>query len=142
MSRSGIDLRRTDRGMSMRQYGTVDVEREHDRWSEVEAEHWYVRARLRLLTPAEDGRQTGIASGYRSHWTFPAAAHREGHDAPLTLEGGPGVWLEPGDEADVRLHPLAPELWPILTPGLELTMREGARVVGVAEVVEVVHPVG
>jgi hypothetical protein len=40
----------------------------------------------------------------------------------------------------VRLHPLAPDLWPALSPGLRLTMREGSRVVGVAGVIEVVTP--
>jgi hypothetical protein len=38
----------------------------------------------------------------------------------------------------VRLLPLAADLWPALSPGLRLTMREGARVVGVAGVIEVV----
>lgn len=132
---------RATRGMSVRQNRGMESHREHDRWSEVEAEHWFVRAHLRLLSSAEGGRQTPIASGYRSHWTFPPEVDEDGHDAPVTLETGPDVWLQPGEEADVRLHPLAPDLWPPLTPGLELTMREGARVVGVAEIIEVVHPV-
>jgi hypothetical protein len=120
----------------------VDEECEHERWTLVEGEHWFVRARLRLLTSQEGGRATPIASGYRSHWTFPPEVHDEGHDAPLTLEQGPGVWLQPGEDATVRLHPLAPDLWPPLSPGLQLTMQEGARVVGVAEIIEVVAPLG
>lgn len=118
----------------------VDIAREHDRWTVTESSRWYVRARLRLSTTEEGGRKSPIASGYRSHWTFPPDVHNQGHDAPLTLEAGPSVWLHPGEEATVRLHPLAPDLWPGLEPGLRLTMREGARVVGLAEVIERVDP--
>lgn len=47
-------------------------------------------------------------------------------------------WLDLGAEAIVRLHPLFRDLWPPVVPGIRLAMLEGARVVGVAEVVEVV----
>jgi len=40
----------------------------------------------------------------------------------------------------VRLHPLVPDLWPAITPGLRLEMREGSRVVGHAEITEIVSP--
>ena len=119
----------------------MDTGHEHERWAADERENGYIRARLRLLTHEEGGRKNPIASGYRSHWAFPPEVHDERHDAPLTLESGPGEWLDPGEEALVRLHPLFRDLWPTVVPGIRLTMLEGARVVGVAEVVEVVPAV-
>ncbi|MGK2876752.1 MAG: hypothetical protein ACSLEW_14135 [Nocardioides sp.] len=116
----------------------MDIEHEHERWTADERENGYIRARLRLLTHDESGRQSPIASGYRAHWAFAPEIPGERHDAPLTLETGPIEWLAPGEEAMVRLHPLVPELWPPIVPGIRLTMLEGARVVGVAEVVEAV----
>ncbi|WP_290051998.1 hypothetical protein [Amycolatopsis solani] len=96
----------------------------------------HIRARLRLLTTEQGGRRTPITSGYRSHWAFPPDHHPDRHDGPVTLDAV--RTLAPGEEAMVRLHPLVPDLWPPLIPGLRLTMYEGARVVGFAEVVEVV----
>lgn len=116
----------------------MDIRHEHERWTEAERENGYIRASLRLLSHDEGGRQSPIASGYRSHWAFPPEIHGERHDGPLTLEAGPSEWLDPGEEANVRLHPLFPDLWPPLVPGVRLTMLEGARVVGVAEVIEAV----
>ncbi len=118
----------------------MDIGQEHERWTADERENGYIRARLRLLTHEEGGRQGPIASGYRSHWAFPPEVHNERHDAPLTLESGPEEWLNPGEDAVVRLHPLFPHLWPPIVPGVRLTMLEGARVVGIAEVVEAVPP--
>lgn len=116
----------------------MDIEHEHERWTADERENGYLRARLRLLTHDEGGRQSPIASGHRAHWAFAPEIHGERHDAPLTLETGPREWLDPGEEAMVRLHPLFPDLWPPIVPGIRLTMLEGARIVGVAEVVEAV----
>ena len=120
----------------------MDFEREHERWTALERLGGYIRARLRLVAAEDGGRQTPIASGYRSRWAFPPEVHTENHDAPLTIESGPDQWLDPGEETLVRIHPLAPELWPPIAPGLRLEMVEGARLVGVAEVVEVVPPTG
>jgi translation elongation factor EF-Tu-like GTPase len=117
----------------------MDPDREHDRWTALELERGYIRARLRLLTTEQGGRHTPIRSGYRSHWAFPPDVHQEDHDAPLTLEAT--KVLAPGEEAMVRLHPLAPDLWPPVAPGLRLSMFEGARLVGQADVVAVVPPV-
>lgn len=124
-------------GMSCVRIG-VDIEREHERWAADERENGYVRVRLHLLSSGEGGRQGAIASGYRSHWAFPPEVHTERHDAPLTLESG--QWLDPGSEAVIRLHPLFPGPWPPLVPGTVLTMLEGARVVGYAEVLAAIPP--
>lgn len=118
---------------------SMDPDREHGRWAATGHECGYIRARLRLLTTAQGGRHTPICSGYRAHWAFPPGFHQEDHDAPLTLE--PERTLAPGDEAMVRLHPLAPDLWPQGTPGLRLSMFEGTKLVGLADVVEFVPPV-
>lgn len=120
----------------------MSIEREHDKWTAHEDEHGYIRARLRLVATEEGGRSGPIASGYRSHWTFPTNVDQDGHDAPLTLEAGPDLWLEPGQETMIRLHPLVPYVWPVLTPGLSLKMCEGSRVVGYAEIVEIASPTG
>jgi hypothetical protein len=127
-------------GQLVRQNRAVDIDKEHARWTAIERDAGYIRARLRLLTADEGGRRTPIGSGYRSHWAFPPDVHDERHDAPLTLESGPDNWLDPSEETTVRLHPLLPDLWPPVAPGLRLTMLEGARVVGVAKVVQVVAP--
>src|SRR4051812_41897253 len=98
------DLRQcesTHRGMCVRQNRPVDIEREHERWTASEREHGYIRARLRLLTEAEGGRRTAMASGYRSNWAFPPELHDDRHDAPLTLESRQGRWLDPGEETAV-----------------------------------------
>ena len=119
----------------------VGIGHEHERWTADERENGYIRARLRQLTHEEGGRKNPIAAGYRSHRVLPPEVHHERHDAPLTLESGPGEWLDPGEEAMVRLHALSWDLWPAVVPGIRLTMLEGARVVGVAEVVEAVPAV-
>ncbi|MEA5362488.1 hypothetical protein VA596_23325 [Amycolatopsis sp., V23-08] len=116
----------------------MSAESEHSRWTAAEPERGYIRARLRLLTAGQGGRQNPIRSGYRSHWGFPPDLHPDSHDAPLTLEVV--KTLSPGEQAMVRLHPLVPDLWPPVTSGLRLSMYEGARIVGRADVVEVVPP--
>lgn len=118
----------------------VSVVAQHLRITSTERDEGYIRARLRLRPSSDGGRRTAMASGYRSHWAFPPEVHAERHDAPLTFEEGPERWLSPGEEATVRLHPFAPDLWPVVRPGLELTLLEGARVIGTARVLEVVPP--
>jgi len=120
----------------MRHNRLVDIDGERERWSQHEHEHGYIRARLRLLKPVEGGRHTPIFTGYRSHWAFPPEIHNERHDAPLLIEDSDALGL--GEEAIVRLHPLAPQLWPTLHEGDQLEMLEGARLFGVANVVETV----
>ncbi|GAB2556250.1 hypothetical protein GCM10027167_73870 [Nocardia heshunensis] len=115
----------------------MDPDHEHDRWTATEPARGYIRARL-LLPISEEGRRTPIRSGYRAHWAFPPDFHPDHHDAPLTLETG--RTLAPGEEAMVRLHPLVPDLWPPITPGLRLSMLEGSRLVGLAEIEEAIPP--
>lgn len=114
----------------------MNVDLEHDRWTSAEPEKGYIRVRLRLTAAEQRGRRTPLNSGYRAHWGFPTDFHQENLDAPLTLEGA--RTLAPGGETIARLHPLVPELWPSIEPGLRLSMLEGSRLVGVADVIEVV----
>lgn len=120
----------------------MNPEGEHARWTEAEGAHGYVRARVHLLATGDGGRSTALVSGYRAHWSFPSEVHDQSHDAPLTLEAGPSMRLGPGQQATVRLHPLCPDLWPDLVPGIRLAMMEGARVIGYAEVLETIPATG
>lgn len=96
----------------------------------------YWRVRLRLRTASDGGRPYPIVSGWRASWDFGERTD-DGvtvvHDAPLLIEGS--EFLDPGEEAPVRLHPLAPHLWPVLSPGDELRLWE-AREIGDAVVIE------
>jgi translation elongation factor EF-Tu-like GTPase len=101
----------------------------------------YFRVRLRLLTQGEGGRRSGVADGYRFSWNWDETTEEGAlviHDGPLLVEDGEG--LEPGQEAVVRIHPIFPEFWIEVRPGTEITMREGSRIVGRAEVLERVEP--
>ncbi|WP_154795795.1 hypothetical protein [Occultella kanbiaonis] len=141
---TGIELGRTDEAEAVERLGRSEAsgfavrEGERRRWLRYEQEHGYIRARLRLLATHEGGRTRPIFTGYRAHWWFEPEVHPDSHDAPLLIEGS-GM-LELGAEALIRLHPTCPEGWPEPTPGLQLKMMEGAQVVGLAEVVEVVGP--
>ncbi|MFZ2502751.1 MAG: hypothetical protein WAW88_08795 [Nocardioides sp.] len=118
--------------------GSAVDERDLERWRHWGRKYGFVRARLRLLTTDEGGRRTAILSGYRSCWGFPSEVHDEMHDGPLLIEGQSHI--DPGDSAVVSLHPLMPELWPEVLPGMTLGMFEGSRQVGEAIVLELVGP--
>ena len=111
------------------------------RFEAAERERGYIRARLRLLPQAEGGRKTAITHDYRCDWDI----GNVGDDGEQTINGGPLTLeqvdeLEPGQEAIVRIHPFVPEFWHDVVPSMSINAHEGPRVVGVAEVVEVVPP--
>ena len=115
-----------------------EAERRH--WEGREREQGFIRVRLRLLGTDEGGRTGPIADGYRSSWDIGNRSEDDEptiNDAPLLFDE-PGKWLAPRESSTARLHPLAPELWRHVGPGLEVVMKEGARVVGRGEVIEVV----
>lgn len=119
------------------------VVRDHERWTTACLERGYFRACLRLTPTDEGGRKRPIYSGYRSCWFWGERTENGGemgHDAPITMEGE--LRLDLGDEAVVRLLPLFPEYWHNITTGSRLEMREGARVVGVATVLDWVPATG
>lgn len=109
------------------------------RYEQRELQEGYVRARLHLV--AEGGRKNAITHDYRCDWDI----GNVGDDGELTINGGP-VTLEgtdelpPGEECLVRIHPIAWEFWSQVVPGMTIKAHEGPRVVGIAEVVELVPP--
>jgi hypothetical protein len=99
----------------------------------------YVRARLRLVATDAGGRAAGVMDDYRPNWGI--GEHLSGDallaGAPITIEDAER--LDAGETGFVRLHPISWERWADVRPGARITMHEGARIVGVAEVVEVVR---
>jgi hypothetical protein len=59
-------------------------------------------------------------------------------EAPITIEDAERV--APGETGFARLHPIYWDAWSSVQPGDRIPMLEGARIVGIAEVVEVVRP--
>jgi hypothetical protein len=115
-------------------------ERAH--WERREREEGFVRVRFRLLTTEEGGRRGPIADGYRACWDIgnrTDGGERMFNDAPLLIEDG-DEWIAPGSGGVARIHPLVPEFWADVRPGLEVAMYEGSRVVGRGQVLEVVGP--
>jgi translation elongation factor EF-Tu-like GTPase len=97
-----------------------------------------ILARLRLLTTGEGGRRGPIASDYRPDWNI---GNR--HEGQPELNGGrvfleDREWLQPGEEAVVRIEPLVSDRWRHVTPGLQMAMHEGSRICGVATVLETI----
>jgi len=109
-------------------------------WLDYEAEHGFIRARMRLLATEEGGRKRPIFTDYRASWDIGNTYEGEWtvNDAPITLEGVEE--LAPGEEATVRLHPLAREFWGHVEPGMTIYAREGRRRVATAVVTERVAP--
>src|SRR4051812_23728003 len=102
-----------------------------------EGEHGCIRARLRMLATTEGGRS--VFTGYRASWGVGRRTTRGSlNDGPISIEGR--ETLNPGDEGIVRVHPALPEFWTGVAVGTPLAMQEGSRLVGVAEVIELVPP--
>ena len=117
-----------------------DNERAH--WERREREEGFVRVRFRLLKTEEGGRQGPIADGYRACWDIgnrTDSGERMFNDAPMLFEGS-DEWIPPGEGGLARIHPLVPAYWVNVSPGLEVAMYEGSRIVGGGEVLEVVPP--
>jgi translation elongation factor EF-Tu-like GTPase len=114
-----------------------EAERAH--WERGERERGFILVRVRLLTTDEGGRKGPIADGYRASWDIGnRSEEREWtiNDAPLLLDGRD--WLAPGESANVRIHPFAPEFWTLVSAGAEIAMHEGRRIVGRGKVLEVI----
>jgi hypothetical protein len=115
--------------------------KERVHWERREREQGFVRVRLRLLTTNEGGRQGPIFDGYRASWdigNLSESGEWTINDAPLLFEDCDSLAL--GETAEARIHPIAPEFWTDVSAGTRLVMHEGPRVVGYAEVLEVVAP--
>jgi hypothetical protein len=100
----------------------------------------YVRARLRVVTVADGGPAAGVESGSRPNWGI---GQRLSGDALLgrataTVEHGGRI--EPGESGVIRLHPDDWTAWAQVRPGDAFPMLDGPRIVGVAQVLEIVPP--
>lgn len=99
----------------------------------------YVRARLRVVALAHGGPEGGVADGARPNWGVGQRLSGDGllGRAPVTVEGTGRIG--PGETGVVRIHPSDWDAWNDVRPGEAIPMLEGPRIVGVAEVVEVVR---
>jgi len=109
-------------------------------YEEIERRFGYVRARLRLVAPEAGGRTTGVWDDYRPNWGIGERLSGDAlmAGAPLTVEDRD--LIAPGTTGLVRLHPMTWDAWADVRPGQSIPMLEGSRIVGVAEVVEIVPP--
>jgi hypothetical protein len=98
----------------------------------------YVRARLRVVAVEAGGPQAGVASGSRPNWGIGQRLSGDGllGRAPVSIEGGSRI--DPGATGVVRVHPSDWDAWADVRPGDTIPMLEGPRIVGVAEVIEIV----
>lgn len=98
----------------------------------------YVRARLRVVAVEAGGPQAGVASGSRPNWGIGQRLSGDGllGRAPVSIEEADRI--EPGATGVVRVHPADWDAWADVRPGDTIPMLEGPRIVGVAEVIEII----
>ena len=96
----------------------------------------FIVADVHLLTTAEGGRRSGIASGYRC--TCFIGHIQDGkptyNDAAFYFSDQ--TILHPGGTARARVRPLIPDSWSHLAVGDRFELSEGPRVIGRAVIVE------
>jgi hypothetical protein len=94
---------------------------------------------LRVVAVEDGGPADGVTDGARCNWGVGQRLSGDGllGRAPVTLESGP---IGPGETGVVRILPSDWEAWSDVQPGETIPMIEGPRIVGVAEVVEIVRP--
>lgn len=99
----------------------------------------YVRARLRVVTVEAGGPESGVASGTRPNWGIGQRLSGDGllGRAPIVVEDAD--WIAPGATGVVRVHPAEWDAWADVRPGDRIPMLQGPRIVGVAEVIEIVR---
>ena len=92
-----------------------------------------VRAQLRLLTEAEGGKRTPIASGYRPNHNFAGPENRSMCVGQIDLMYRER--LNPGETAVVSITFQPSSALPkSLQPGRSWRVQEGARLVGIATI--------
>lgn len=98
----------------------------------------YVRARLRVVAVEAGGPQEGVASGSRPNWGIGQRLSGDGllGRAPITVEEA--ELIAPGATGVIRVHPADWDAWEGVRTGDVIPMLEGPRIVGVAEVIEIV----
>lgn len=132
---------RTDRRAVFAEWRSDQPKRETHRVlgrkDRLELERGYIRAELRVL--GQPGRQSGVTNGSRWEWDLGNTSA----DGNFTTDGGEIALedrdrLKPGETAVVRIHPVAPELWTLVHPGMVINAHQGPRIVAIARVLEVV----
>jgi translation elongation factor EF-Tu-like GTPase len=97
----------------------------------------FIEADVRLLTPEQGGRRSGIWSGYRCNcWIGHVGedGERTYNDATFYLLGVDE--LPPGASAHARVQPHNPDEWSGLDVGARFELCEGPRVIGDAVIVK------
>ena len=99
----------------------------------------HIRARLRMVATDDGGPPEGITNGHRPNWGIGQRLSGDGllARARITIEDSERI--APGDTGLVRIHPASWDAWADVRPGETIPMLEGPRIVGIAEVVEVVR---
>jgi translation elongation factor EF-Tu-like GTPase len=102
----------------------------------MDVEGIHVRANIRLLPTAESGRATPIRGSYRPNHNFFGPEDRNMTVGFIDLPEG--VELHPGESIELRI---ILSNWPGLEaqifPGREWRIQEGARLVGIGTVLEI-----
>ena len=90
--------------------------------------------------PTTAVRPTGVTDGHRPNWGIGQRLSGDGllARARITIEDAERI--APGETGFVRIHPTSWDAWADVRPGEQIPMLEGPRIVGIAEVVEVVLP--
>jgi len=91
-----------------------------------------IRSVISLLSTEEGGRTTDIRSGYRSLLRFSGTTNDIGYE--LTLDD---VALAPGGKGTATLTFWAGDLLPALFNGQIFDLREGTKIIGYGEILEI-----
>jgi hypothetical protein len=100
----------------------------------------HIRARLRMVAADDGGPPAGVADGHRPNWGVGQRLSGDGLLARATITIEDAERIAPGDTGFVRIHPVSWDAWADVRPGETIPMLEGPRIVGIAEVIEVVLP--
>lgn len=95
-----------------------------------------VRASIRLLSATENGRATPIRGSYRPNHNFLGPENR--HMTVGRIDLPDGTEVKPGESIDLTvIFQNQPHLEDQIYPGREWRIQEGAKLVGVGRVIEV-----
>jgi hypothetical protein len=97
-----------------------------------------VRAKLRLKTTAEGGRQNGIKTGYRPNHVFEYVNDKwkSGWIGEITFDET--EWIQLGEDRIVTVRFISnTEFEKYMYPGRRWWLHEGLKLVGEAEIIEV-----
>jgi len=99
----------------------------------------HIRARLRVVAADDGGPPDGVTDGRRPNWGIGQRLSGDGLLARARITIEEAERIAPGETGFVRIHPTSWEAWADVRPGERIPILEGPRIVGIAEVVEVVR---